>query len=163
MSTYKSARCPHCGKSLYTLVRTGLGDYSQYVGLPYERCPHCKKIYSTGKKLYSNMNYNDQKRVKKCFIFSTISHFFTLYLLISIIAIILLSLFINNMEYAFIATLILAFLPCLAFSIFASKAEYESIKDYSLDDFNLDNELRQIVINNNSEDEALIDLLNRLK
>lgn len=55
-----SRKCPYCGKDLNKEY------YAPEIwGMKYGRCPYCKTIFSTGKRLYSDVSPEERKKEKK--------------------------------------------------------------------------------------------------
>lgn len=151
MSTYRNTRCPYCGQILSLNERSEFYDYNRYIGLSYERCPNCNKIYSTNKKLYSDMNKNEKSQLSACYFFNIISTSFTLYA-ISIILLILINSFVGNIANTISMVFLLPILPCIALGFIISKKNYNYIIKLTINDFNIDLELKNINSNNTNND-----------
>lgn len=165
MSTYRSEYCPFCKKALTIHQRSEFFDYNRYIGLPYERCPHCNHIYSTNRKLYSEMTVEEKANISSCYFFNIISSSFMIYA-VAIFLIILIAegAFKINIgdivNYVFITPI----LPCVFLGYLLAKKNYNSLKEITINDFEIDDELKKINMQNNYEkDEDLTDLLKKLK
>ena len=55
MATYKFSKCPYCGKSIESFKTTGWNDIREKIGSPTASCPHCFKVYRTGRIFWDNM------------------------------------------------------------------------------------------------------------
>ncbi len=71
---YKFSFCPHCGKKINIQNNIIGGVYSDYIDLPYKKCPYCNEVYSTGKKLYSDMNPKEQEKINNLMIREAINN-----------------------------------------------------------------------------------------
>ena len=149
MSTYRNEYCPFCKKALTIHERSEFFDYNRYIGLPYERCPHCNHIYSTNRKLYLDMTDEEKSNLSSCYFFNIISSSFTLYavaiLLIIFIAEGAFKLNIGDIvNYVFITPI----LPCVFLGYLLAKKNYNSLKRLTINDFeNIDDELKEFNIN----------------
>lgn len=165
MSTYRNEYCPFCKKPLAVHERSEFFYYNRYVGLPYERCPYCNHIYSTNRKLYSNMTVKEKNSISNCYFFNILSTSFTLYAVIICLSILIAS-GIFKIDIGNIISYILIFpiLPCIFLGYLSAKKEYSSLKKLSIDDFKIDEELKRINMQDNyTEDEDLANLLKKLK
>lgn len=165
MSTYRNEYCPFCKKALTIHERSEFYDYTRYIGLKYERCPYCQKIFSTNRKLYSEMNQQEKSNISSCYFFNIISLSFTIYAVIILILIFICSsIFDVNIGdivgYIFISPV----LPAIVLGYLLSKKNYNILKNLTIDDFkNIDEELKEINLKDKKEDESLKNLLNKLK
>lgn len=150
MSTYNYTYCPYCNKLQNNIlgVRQEFFYYNKYIGLKYNRCPYCNNIYSTGKKLYFQMSKEEKNKIKLIYPINILATSISLFAIILIITFIISGfIFSNNLgdyiNYIFIILGIL-YIPCFIIAFYSAKREYEDIKKMSVDDFNIDEELKQL-------------------
>lgn len=165
MSTYRSEYCPFCKKPLIIHKRSEFFDYNRYIGLPYERCPYCNHIYSTNKKLYSKMTIEEKSKISVCYFFNVLSLSFMLYAIVIFIIILVAEEAFNInigdiVNYVFIPPI----LPCILLGYLFAKRNYNSLKELTINNFEIDEELKNINTQGTyKEDESLSDLLKKLK
>ena len=165
MSTYRYTKCPYCNNFLTMHERSEFFDYNRYIGLSYGRCPNCNKIYSTGLKLYNDMNDREKQQLKTPKIGTTISLIFTCFAVLVIIFVIIASIIntsiLENYNlYIFGA----AFLISLPIGILGGNSLYKRYTSLTMDDFEIDDELRNTIIRDTKQDdEDLSELLKKLQ
>ena len=57
MLSFKTTRCPYCNLPLSVMKPYGINDYENFLGKPTGYCPGCKGTYTTGRQIWSKMNF----------------------------------------------------------------------------------------------------------
>ena len=152
MSTYIRIYCPYCNSKMNGFhERQESYFYSKYIGLPYSRCPHCNKIYRTGKKLYSEMSEMEQNKIKRLFPKNIFSSIFTVSACViisgTLIGSLISSISGNQITFIFlIASLLISFPFICIWAYKSSKKELELVKNMKIEDFEVeDKELLELL------------------
>lgn len=149
MSTHIYEYCPYCNNTITSHERSEFYSYNRFIGLKFERCPHCNKIYSTNKKLYCEMNDNERSKLKHKYYINIFSLSTTLYVILFLAI-----LFISNTLFSINTSDILAFLfilpiiPSIILGYIISKKNFEKLKKYKYEDLIDDEELKNVNIYN---------------
>lgn len=165
MSTYRYKKCPYCNNYLTIHERSEFFDYNRYIGLSYGRCPNCNKIYSTGLKLYNEMNPNEKQQVKTPKIGTTVSLIFTCYAILLIISVSIATAINTNILENYILYICgIAFLISIPLGMVLGCFLYKHFTELTIDDFEIDEELKQKILNDGKKnDEDLSELLKKLQ
>lgn len=177
MSTYRNVYCPFCHKALTIHERSEFFSYNRYIGLKYERCPYCKNIYSTGKKLYNEMNEQERVDLFKFYLFNIVSAMVTLWAVIFVTIMIIdyaisnISTFSFDENGNFIMVLMcLCLIPSMILGFLAAKNNYENVKKITIDNFKEYVDEEVITLNKikskiveSKEDNQLTELIDKLE
>ncbi len=60
---YRTTKCPHCGKYLEFLKKTGWNDLEASIGCPTGFCIHCKNTHRTGRNYWHKMDSTEKFNV----------------------------------------------------------------------------------------------------
>ncbi|MCI8383906.1 MAG: hypothetical protein HFJ33_03445 [Clostridia bacterium] len=137
----------------------------RYIGLSYGRCPNCSKIYSTGLKLYSDMNANEKEQLRTPKIGTTIALIFTCFAILFIVLVGIAST-INTriLEDYSLYILGIAFVISIPIGIVLGNSLYKHYIELTIDNFEIDEELKQKILSDgNQYDEDLSELLKKLQ
>lgn len=152
MSTYKYTYCPYCNKML-DFDRSEFYFYERHIDIKYRRCPHCNNIYKTGKKLYFQMNSQERKNIKYMYYMNIISNSLTIFVILFTIIILLLSVLVDDFTFdiytGIVSILLFIFSFVVGYKI--SLANYNKIRCLRIDDFQIDNELKTLLKNDNQK------------
>ena len=146
VKTYVDIRCPYCNQMIVCHERSDFYDYNRMIGPSLNRCPNCKKIYRTGLKLYSDMNKYEKNIVKfdaiRSAAITAISIFFVLFAIGCAITAAVNS---DIIKHIGVFIMLGSAVVSLPIGIVVGIREYKEIKEQTVDDFNLDEELKAIL------------------
>ncbi|MBR1653775.1 MAG: hypothetical protein IJ690_02320 [Clostridia bacterium] len=103
MARYVIRKCLFCNRTI-EFEHKERSEYSNYIGLPWQRCPYCKQIYATGLKFYIDMTEEEKQKLKDCRIGNFISNMFMNLILITVVVAIA-TVFLRNLEISFFNTI----------------------------------------------------------
>ena len=155
MSTYRFSNCPYCKKTLEFMERSESYYFDRYIGLKYERCPHCNKIYTTNKKFYYQMTEDEKKDLHLAYIGNIFFNSLGYIALVFIVLIIIFSIIYSDVteQMGLFGTIIaISSFFCFVLGYHFSKQDYEEAKQLSTKDYDyLQKDLELLNLNNSVE------------
>ena len=150
MSTYRYSYCPYCHKMI-NFDRSEFYFYERYIDLEYRRCPKCNRIYKTDKKLYHQMNPKEKNNIRNMYYINIFATSATIFALLFLFAVLLISVFFQDNIGEFVTkSIIIISIISLVLGYILAKSNYEQIKSITINDFDIDDELKDLLRKENN-------------